>query len=103
MPNEDELEAALLDAAREQKPGSAKRQLIGIPVEGQIDHRNDTHPGEPVIEAGLRLRSSDYGAGTVVAVLSIGIQVYWDEPLTGTLDSHLLVHDRSYVQRLERL
>lgn len=81
----------------------SRRPLIGIPVESQIDHRNDAHPGDLPIEAGNRFRSADYGAGTVVAVLSIGIQIHWDKPLTGTLDSHMLVHDRSYVQRLERI
>lgn len=79
------------------------RNLIGIPVESQLDHRNDPQPGDD-ITAGLRVRSDDYGAGTVVAVLGIGIQIYWDTPLVGTVDSHLLVHDRSYVMtRLERL
>jgi len=80
---------------------SAKRPLIGIPVESQIDHRNDPRPGDD-IEPGLRVKSSDYGTGTVVAVLGIGIQIYWDTTLVGTVDSHLLVHDRSYVMRLER-
>lgn len=52
---------------------------------------------------GVRLKSLDYGTGTIVAMLSIGVQIYWDTPLVGTTDSHLLVHDRSYVERLERL
>lgn len=80
-----------------------RSNIVGIPVEAQYGRRDDEQPGDPVIEPGLRVRSGDYGAGTVVAVLSIGVQVYWDEPLIGTPDSHLLVHDRSYVQRLEKL
>jgi hypothetical protein len=80
-----------------------RRELYGISPESQVDHRNDKQPGDD-IERGNRFRSRDYGTGTVVAVLSIGIQIYWDTPLTGTLDSHLLVHDRSYVlTRLERI
>lgn len=83
---------------------SAKRGLIGIPVESQIDPRSDARPGDLPIERGDRFHSDDYGTGTVVAVLSIGVQIYWDQPLVGTLDSHLLVHDRSYVlTRLERI
>lgn len=55
------------------------------------------------IELGLRVKSEDYGAGTVVAILGHGIQIHWDKPLLGTSDTRLLVHDKSYVARLERL
>lgn len=52
---------------------------------------------------GVRLRSGDYGTGTVVAMLPTGVQVFWDKPLLGTIDVHLLVHDRAWVLQLERL
>jgi uncharacterized membrane protein YczE len=55
------------------------------------------------VALGLRVKSSDYGTGTVVAVLGIGIQIHWDEPLIGTVDTHLLTHDKSFVARLERI
>lgn len=52
---------------------------------------------------GMRVHSGDYGDGTVVAILgAMGVQVFWDEEILGTRD-HLLVHDRSYVEKLERL
>ena len=59
--------------------------------------------GERLIERDMRVRSGDYGTGKVIAILAIGVQIWWDEPLIGTTDSHMLVHDWSYVQRLERL
>lgn len=52
---------------------------------------------------GARVKSDDYGTGTVVATLPTGIQVFWDKALTGTTDAHLLVHDRAWVLGLERL
>lgn len=60
----------------------------------------------PVMEEDLlgeRVRSADYGTGTVVAMLPTGIQVFWDKALLGTTDMHLLVHDRAWVLQLERL
>jgi hypothetical protein len=77
---------------------SNKPHLVG-PVEARI------HPEQLVfadIAPGLRVNSSDYGAGTVVAVVATGVQVYWDKSLAGT-DTHLLTHDTGYVARLERL
>jgi len=63
------------------------------------------HPerGSTTIPRGTRVRSADYGDGTVVADVGIGLQVWWDKPLPGTLDEHLLTHDRSWVEKLERL
>lgn len=55
------------------------------------------------IEPGLRLRSGDYGDGTVVADLGHGIQVYWDQALIGTIDTHLMLHDRSWILNQERI
>lgn len=55
------------------------------------------------VAEGLRVKSSDYGTGTVVAVLGIGIQIHWDTALIGTADTHLLTHDKSFVARLERI
>jgi len=76
----------------------SNRQLHSIPAE----------PGDQPgvfddIQPGLRVRSADYGTGTVVAVLGIGIQIHWDKVLLGSVDTHLLVHDKAYVARLERL
>jgi len=48
-----------------------------------------------------RVRSEDYGPGTVVAEVGIGIQILWDRPmLEGGVGPQLLVHDRAYVERL---
>ena len=55
------------------------------------------------IEPGLRVLSSDYGTGTVVAVLGIGIQIHWDKPILGTVSTHLLVHELPFVSKLERI
>jgi hypothetical protein len=71
------------------------RQLHSIPDEG---------PGVfDDIEPGLRIRSRDYGTGTVVAILGIGIQIHWDKALLGSVNTHLLTHDKAYVAKLERL
>jgi hypothetical protein len=58
---------------------------------------------ENELEVSTRIESADYGTGTVVAILPTGIQVFWDKPLVGTTDQHLLVHDKAYVMSLERL
>ena len=51
-----------------------------------------------------KVRSSDYGTGTIVADFgAMGIQIYWDKPVTGTVATHLLVHDRIWVSLLEKL
>jgi hypothetical protein len=50
------------------------------------------------IKPGLRIRSGDYGRGTVVAIVGSGVQVHWDDALVGT-DQHYLVHDELYVRR----
>lgn len=60
-------------------------------------------PAKDGVHLGLRIHSGDYGNGTVVADLgAMGIQVYWDTEILGTRD-HLLTHDRSYIDRMERL
>lgn len=69
-------------------------------------------PAEPVdparmvglggVEVRLGVRSPDYGTGTVVSFSANGGFVYWDKPLAGT-STHLLEHDLSYLERLERL
>jgi hypothetical protein len=51
---------------------------------------------------GMRVRDNEYGTGTVVMVTSIGIQVHWDQELTGTRE-HVLMHDVRYVEAMERL
>ena len=51
-----------------------------------------------------KVRSSDYGTGTIVADFrAMGIQIYWDKAVTGTVATHLLVHDRIWVSLLEKL
>lgn len=60
------------------------------------------------ITQGLRVSSPDYGPGRVVAIVANGVQIYWDQPLEderlpGVAETHMLVHDWSYVAKLERL
>jgi hypothetical protein len=51
-----------------------------------------------------RVRSEDYGKGSIVADYGpIGIQIFWDNVIKGTVSTHLLTHDRSWVARLEKL
>jgi hypothetical protein len=60
-------------------------------------------PATDTVYLGMRVHSGDYGNGTVVADLgAMGIQVHWDEEILGTRE-HLLMHDRSYIERLEKL
>lgn len=79
-----------------------KPNIIGLPVEATVHPRPDV-AGIPEDPRGLRVRSSDYGTGTVVADIGIGIQIWWDKALAGTADQHMLTHDKSYVAGLERL
>ena len=76
------------------------RQIVGIPVERTVQPER---VGLDDVEPGLRVHSGDYGEGTVLADVGIGIQIWWDETLNGTVDAHMLTHDKSYVARLERL
>lgn len=71
---------------------------------------SNIHPLEQPEQVGTeitiptRVRSSDYGTGTIVADFNaMGIQIYWDQPLTGTVATHLQVHDRRWVSLLEKL
>lgn len=73
-----------------------RQHLKGVPDKREVHGLDDVAPG-------LRVHSSDYGSGTVLADLGIGIQIYWDRALPGTVDSHMLTHDKAYVARLERL
>jgi uncharacterized membrane protein YczE len=57
----------------------------------------------PPVEVTMRLRSPEYGDGTIVAVLGIGIQVRWDTPILGTTQTHMLVHDPVFIAKLERI
>jgi hypothetical protein len=60
-------------------------------------------PATDTVYLGMRVHSTDYGNGTVVAVYgAMGVQVHWDKELEGT-HQHTLLHDRSYIERLERL
>lgn len=70
---------------------------------GEPSNLSSIQPAEDDIRPGLRVRSDDYGKGTVVAVFgALGIQVHWDEEILGTRE-HTLMHDRSYINRLERI
>jgi hypothetical protein len=60
--------------------------------------------GPDGIQVRQGVRSPDYGTGTIVAIYgAMGVQIYWDEPLVGSKEQHLLLHDRVYVERLEKL
>ncbi|WP_020385917.1 hypothetical protein [Kribbella catacumbae] len=65
-----------------------------------VDPAKMVGPGGIVSRQGVR--SPDYGTGTIVGLTANGVTIYWDQPLSGTR-CHLLEHDRSYVERLERL
>lgn len=71
-----------------------ERRLTGV-----SDH------GVSWIAPNVRVRSTDYGPGTIVLDLSpIGVQILWDQPmLEGVAGPQLLTHDRGWVERLERL
>ena len=64
---------------------------------------NPAGAGPETVSEGTRVESGDYGPGTVVADVGIGIQVWWDRTLPGTHDMHLLTHDRAWVEKLKRL
>ena len=51
----------------------------------------------------VRVRHHDYGDGHITAVLPTGVQIYWNTPYVAGLVDHVLLHDRSWVSRLERL
>ena len=72
------------------------RPLTSVPDDNSEPRFDD-------IREGLRVLSSDYGTGTVVAVLGIGIQIHWDKPILGTVSTHLLVHELPFVSKLERI
>lgn len=74
-----------------------RQHLRGLPEAAREIHGLDD------IDRGLRVESSEYGKGTVLADVGIGIQIYWDDVVLGTVDTHILTHDKAYVARLERL
>jgi hypothetical protein len=74
-----------------------KERIVSFPESGLRTPRED------LIERDMRIRSRDYGEGTVVALLPIGVQVWWDNPLLGTVDTHMIVHDRNWILDQERL
>ena len=76
------------------------RPLASVPDNSEPKTRE---PRFDDIREGLRVLSSDYGTGTVVAVLGIGIQIHWDKPILGTVSTHLLVHELPFVSKLERI
>ena len=79
-----------------------RRNLTGLPVENQVHPRHDPKSSHPPVERDMRLHSGDYGNGTVVCLLPTGVQILWDTPLAGT-EQRLVIHDYSYVARLERI
>jgi hypothetical protein len=54
------------------------------------------------IDCPMRVRSADYGDGTVITIMGTRIQVLWDKPIAGT-ETDILVHDRRFIEGLERL
>lgn len=88
-------------------PRNQPRPHIGLAPESLARPRMDNGEGKwDDIEQGLRVSSPDYGPGRVVAITASGVQIYWDRPLDslpGVVEVHMLVHDWSYVARLERL
>lgn len=72
-------------------------RIIGFPEANMRMARED------LIDRDMRIRSRDYGEGTVVALLPTGIQVWWDNPLVGTTDTHMMVHDRAWILEQDRL
>lgn len=61
------------------------------------------------IKKGMRIESRDYGAGTVVALLPTGVQVWWDENIikdevvSKDEESHLTIHDAHWILEQRRL
>lgn len=53
------------------------------------------------LQRGTRVRSEDYGDGTIRAVMDNRILIWWDRPYVG--DTHQLEHDRVFVEGLEQL
>jgi hypothetical protein len=55
------------------------------------------------VAVNVRVYSDDYGTGTIVLDLGSQVQVRWDRPQPGTADdpTHTLLHDRSFVERLQ--
>jgi hypothetical protein len=70
------------------------------------DESKSNEYGEPVGDSwnkvGLRVRSRDYGKGTIVGLSYSGVTIHWDDELTGT-HVHVLDHARHFVEELERL
>lgn len=54
------------------------------------------------IDCPMRVRSRDYGIGTVIAILGDRILVVYDNPIAGT-ETRQLDHARRYVAEMERL
>lgn len=70
----------------------------------EVDH---TRVGYGNVRRGLRVKSADYGTGTVVAILGIGVQVFWDADLAAAEgdegETHLQIHDVGLIEDLEQL
>lgn len=49
----------------------------------------------------IRVRG-EYGTGTIASDMgSLGVGIYWDDPIVEGLQDHYLVHVRSWVEDLE--
>lgn len=87
-------------------------RLMSQPVDDDAPRGPRPKPAEPVdpsrmlgpdgVQERQGVRSPDYGEGTIVGLSANGVTIYWKAALEGTR-THLLEHDRSYVERLERL
>lgn len=53
------------------------------------------------LERGTRVRSEDYGTGTIVSIMDNRLLIWWDRAFNG--ETHQIEHDRVFVEGLERL
>ena len=53
-----------------------------------------------VMVEGTRVRSDEYGTGTIVGVSVDTVTIWWDSKLPGT-DRHYLDHFRTWVEQLD--
>lgn len=52
----------------------------------------------------VRVKHPEYGTGHIAADFdTLGIQIYWDHPSDAGFAQHLNLHDRSWVEKLERI
>lgn len=57
--------------------------------------------GQRAIEPNQRVNHSDYGRGTIISVGPSQFHVEWDRPYTKGSSTRILVHDNSFMERLD--